>query len=82
MELAPRYPENRLNLLEAYLQWSDRNSAQHELAALEQLWPGAHTNFTGMAWAASWAQWEPLFARLKAKLPPSAKALGAPHEKQ
>ena len=81
VELAPQYPENGLNLLEAYLQWGDRKSAQRELAALEQLWPSAHTNFTGMAWAASWAQWEPLFARLKAKLPPPAKALGAPHEK-
>jgi tetratricopeptide (TPR) repeat protein len=80
-ELAPQYPENGLNLLETYLQWGERKNAQRELAALEQLWPSAHTNFTGMAWAASWAQWEPLLARLKAKLAPPAKALGTPHDK-
>jgi hypothetical protein len=80
-QLAPRYPENRLNLLEAYLQWGDKKNAQRELTALELLWPSARTNFTGIAWAGSWAQWEPLLAKLKAKLPAPGKALGAPHEK-
>src|SRR5438132_12182095 len=36
-ELAPEYPENRLNLIEAYLKWSDRNGARRELKALEDL---------------------------------------------
>lgn len=61
-ELSPDYPENRLNLAEAYLKWADNNGAARELKALDKLWPKAHTNFTGEAWAASWSDWE---ARLK-----------------
>jgi tetratricopeptide (TPR) repeat protein len=61
-ELAPDFPENRLNLAEAYLKWADNNGVTRELKALEKLWPKAHTDFTGEAWAASWSDWE---ARLK-----------------
>src|SRR5262249_17462611 len=34
----PDFPENRLNLIETYLHWSDRNGAKRELKALEELW--------------------------------------------
>jgi tetratricopeptide (TPR) repeat protein len=76
--LAPRYPENRLNLAETYLTWGELNNAQRELAALETVWPGARTNFVGAPWAASWADWEPRLKKLKQKLDPSPKPLGAP----
>ena len=56
-ELAPDYPENRLDLLEAYLKWNERASARTELKGLEALWPRAGTNFTGAAWAPSWIDW-------------------------
>lgn len=55
--LCPDYPENRLNLAEAYLGWGDKNW-RRELAALEKLWPQAHTNFTGPVWDAFWADWQ------------------------
>ena len=32
VELAPQYPENRLNLIEAYLKWGERTGAYRELA--------------------------------------------------
>jgi len=74
--LAAQYPENRLNLIEAYLKWGDHKGAHNELNALEETWPGARTNFVGAAWAASWADWD---ARLKkVKLGDSPKALAAP----
>ena len=78
VELAPRYPENQLNLSEAYLQWGEPNNARRELAALEEAWPGARTNFTGEAWAASWADWEPRLKMLKKKVEGPAKSLEAP----
>jgi hypothetical protein len=62
VEVAPEYPENRLNLIEACLKWSDRNGARRELKALEALWPAARANLVGEAWAMSWVDWE---ARLK-----------------
>jgi tetratricopeptide (TPR) repeat protein len=56
--LAPNYPENRLNLLEAYCDWDEPKGIRHELKALAELWPAAKTNFTGTAWIADWTLWE------------------------
>jgi len=78
VELAPRYPENRLNLIEAYLQWRELNNVRRELAALEEAWPSARTNFIGEAWAASWADWELRLKKLKKKVEAPPKSLGAP----
>jgi tetratricopeptide (TPR) repeat protein len=57
VKLAPDYPENRLNLVESYWQWKDREAASHELKTLDALWPRAQTNFTGEAWERSWNDW-------------------------
>jgi len=78
VELAPQFPENRLNLIESYVKWGEHNNAGRELKALEAAWPGAHTNFVGQAWAASWADWEPRLKKLKKKVEEPSKALGAP----
>lgn len=57
VELAPDYPENRLNLAEAYLKWRDKPPLKRELEALAKLWPAAKTNFTGADWEAAWVDW-------------------------
>lgn len=56
-KLAPDYPENHLNLAEAYLRWHEPAAAKRELQALDALWPAARTNLTGPAWEPSWADW-------------------------
>lgn len=56
-KLSPNYPENHLNLAEAFLRWHDRTGAHRELKALDALWPVARTNLTGEAWEPSWADW-------------------------
>ncbi len=66
VELAPDYPENRLNLAEAYLKWREKKLAARELAALDTLWPAAHTNFTGADWVAAWNDWQPRYDKLRA----------------
>lgn len=73
-ELAPDFPENRLNLLEAYCRWKDSKGVRRELKAIAELWPAAKTNFTGAAWAASWADWEKRRGELQVK---AAKFLDA-----
>jgi tetratricopeptide (TPR) repeat protein len=78
VELAPRYPENRLNLIETYMNWGESNNAQRELAALQGLWPGARTNFVGESWAAGWADWESRLKRLQKRIEAPSKLLGAP----
>ncbi len=80
-ELAPAYPENRLNLIESYLEWGEPNNARRQLTALEELLPSARTNFVGKTWAASWADWEQRLKACQKKLGQSAKALGAPRTK-
>jgi tetratricopeptide (TPR) repeat protein len=64
VKLAPDFPENRLNLAEAYLQWREPKLFHQELEALRQLWPQAKTNFTGVAWEEDWADWESRRAQL------------------
>jgi tetratricopeptide (TPR) repeat protein len=63
VELAGDYPENQLNLIEAYLKWGERKEALTQLGALEETLEQARTNLTGIAWSVSWADWG---ARLKA----------------
>ncbi len=68
LKLAPDYPENRLNLAEAYSRWNDKLLFQHQMAALEQLWPGARIQFNGERWQFSWVDWERRRGRLRTRL--------------
>ena len=65
VELAPAYPDNRLNLIEALLKWGDLDAARREAAYLEALWPEARQKFSGAGWAASWLDWETRFQAVK-----------------
>jgi tetratricopeptide (TPR) repeat protein len=58
VQLAPEYPENRLNLVEAFIKWGNRKGAQRELESVQALLPAARTNFAGEAWLSSWSEWE------------------------
>jgi len=55
---APQYPENLLNLIEAYLSWGDRNAAVREMENLEAIWPKAEQQLTGEQWTQSWIDWK------------------------
>ena len=68
VDLAPQYPENRLNLIEACLKWNDRARALSELRALGSVWPSARTNLTGVAWIASWADWDQRLGKARKQL--------------
>ena len=67
IELAPGFPDNHLNLLEAYCEWKDTRGIRRELKAVAELWPVAKTNFTGETWASSWADWEKRRGELEAR---------------
>jgi tetratricopeptide (TPR) repeat protein len=68
VELEPGYPDNRLCLLESYLEWGDESAARKQLAALEQIWPEARQKFSGPAWARGWADWDARLEQAKKKL--------------
>lgn len=75
--LAPGYPENRLALAEGFLKWNDRAAGRRELKALEDGMEAARKEFSGPAWASSWADWDQRIAELKRKLDAPAR-LSAP----
>ncbi len=82
VELAPDYPENRLNLAEAFLKWNDRNGAKRELKALDEDWSRARAKFSGPAWAASWGDWEKRRQNVRKKLEELSKPLESPRQKK
>jgi tetratricopeptide (TPR) repeat protein len=82
VELAPNFPENRLNLLNAYLHWDNREAARAELKAIEGLWPATRTNFAGEAWTSEWASWEKQLKRAKVRLDDTPKHQTPPHQKE
>ncbi|MDB6057868.1 MAG: hypothetical protein JWO95_1712 [Verrucomicrobiales bacterium] len=68
VQIAPDYPENHLDLLEAYLKLNDDDGAQREAQRLFALLPNARKKFTGEEWASSWADWDGRWHILEAKL--------------
>lgn len=56
-ELAPDYPENRLNLVESAVRWRQLDAARRELKALEKQLEQARKRFSGDAWRAAWIDW-------------------------
>src|SRR3954471_4741276 len=66
-ELAPEYPDNRLSLEEAYLEWGEPKTIASDLPGMEEFMKEARKKFTGEQWEASWRDWEARYARLKVK---------------
>jgi len=64
-QLAPGYPDNHLCLLEAYLRWGDKKNLLRELKITEELLLEARKEFTGEAWAQSWADWDKRWKRMR-----------------
>jgi tetratricopeptide (TPR) repeat protein len=79
VQLAPEFPENHLNLIEAYLKWDNRVEALRQLAQLERRWPEAHKQFTGDEWALSWAAWDKRLDAVEKKLEGAVRATESPH---
>ena len=58
VELAPDFPENRLNLIETLLKWGDADDARREFKALEKLLPVLKEKFPGESWSEPPANWQ------------------------
>lgn len=80
VELAPEYPENRLNLIEAYVDWHDRIAARRLLDVLENSLPQAEKEFSGPEWTSSWLDWRQRLTKLRAELGQPPKAVKSPRE--
>ena len=81
VELAPDFPENRLNLAEACVKWGDKKLLHRELDALEKLWPAAKTTLAGVEWEASWLDWQQRLEKLREEAAGTSNPLAAPRAK-
>ena len=77
-QLAPDYPENHLNLAEAFLRWHDHAGAERELKALDTLWPVARSHLVGPAWEPCWADWSVRRDAVRKRLDETSKTAEAP----
>jgi tetratricopeptide (TPR) repeat protein len=82
VELAPDYPDNRLNLIESFLSWGDRPGVKRETKALNEAWPRARATLTGENWASSWVDWETRREKVQKKVEESPRGLDAPARKE
>jgi tetratricopeptide (TPR) repeat protein len=78
VEVAPEYPENRLDLMEAYLKWGEHEPARKELEALGKSLPDALKNFSGPAWSSTWADWDERFDKARHKIREQPKTVHSP----
>jgi tetratricopeptide (TPR) repeat protein len=73
VQLAPEFPENQLNLIESYLKWDYKTEALRQYGELEKMWPQAQKHFTGVAWQASWTDWNKRLDVIRRKLEKNPK---------
>ena len=77
LRLAPDYPENALNWIEAELKWGSKSAALNQLKMLDAAWADARKKFVGEEWAASWADWETRRESARKEASQQPKAAGA-----
>jgi tetratricopeptide (TPR) repeat protein len=82
VELAPDYPDNRLNLIESFLNWGDRPGVKRETKALNEAWPRARAALTGENWTSSWVDWETRREKVQKKVEEPPRGLDAPARKE
>lgn len=77
VNLAPNFPENRLNLIETWLMWRKNTLAQNEYDKLRQQLPEAHKEFKGDYWEPSWRDWDERIEKIVTSLnePPPASTV-------
>ena len=68
VQRCPHSIENRLNLIEALISWSEETEAARQYEDTAALLPNARTRFAGDEWAASWADWDRRWLAISKKL--------------
>jgi tetratricopeptide (TPR) repeat protein len=63
--VAPGFPENRLNLMDAHARWDEMTTLRRELAAFDEYVIAARKEFSGSRWYWDWRQWDARLERLR-----------------
>jgi len=75
LDLSPNFPENRINMIETYIDWDDTTRAAHDAALLDASWSAAKATFSGEAWEASWSDWNDRWEKIQKKLMEKSKPI-------
>jgi tetratricopeptide (TPR) repeat protein len=68
VKLHPEYPENHLNLIEAYLKWNNRAECKPAAKEFAKILPEALKEFTGPAWESNWDDWNKRWNAIQTKM--------------
>ena len=82
IQLAPRFPENRIVYIEAQVKWNERNAARHDLKEYEEIAPALRKELAGPTWTVQWTDWDARLDTLGKDLEKQSRALETPREKQ
>jgi tetratricopeptide (TPR) repeat protein len=82
LDLAPDFPENRLNLIESELEWGYKKDALLGLKQLDAAWPVARTNYAGTAWKGNWTDWDQRAQKLRKALNEPSRTVESPRGKE
>lgn len=75
VDLAPDYPENRLNLLE-FRRKNDRALLENEIKTFENELPELRRKFNGSRWERSWSDWDRRWKKLSGETVQRSKSSG------
>ena len=67
VELAPDYPTNLLELMDAYLRWEDGDALHKTMQRYRKLLPTARENYSGPKWQNSWKDWDARWKKVQEK---------------
>lgn len=67
LELAPTYPDNHLNYMEALAKWKDWKTFNERIPIYEALLPAAKKEFAAENWQDEWADWTPRWQAIQSK---------------
>lgn len=81
-KLAPDYPENLMNLIEAEVKWNQFAAARQHLQTLDMLWPRFQQTFAGEKWEAAWADWTKRRDEARKKASVAEHTATSPHASQ
>lgn len=76
--LSREYPDNRLSLAEAYMDWGETRAVMEEIPSLKEALEKARKKLTGEEWTLSWRDWDARFEKLKNKAHAAAGRAASP----
>ena len=80
-ELCRDYPDNRLSMAEAYLDWGETKLVTEELPSLAETLETARSKLTGEEWTLSWRDWDARFQRIQTKAGNPARRATSPRSR-